>query len=177
MKDRLFKNLSFYYKQLEKNNNDILFYNKNLLKKYDLEYIGFQTNNEEFNDVGEYTYFKDLTIEHIMMLRFNFDFNNQNHIFWASKIYKFLEYRNNAIKNILIKKYNNKMDRIIFIQNIICFLIEYYHSTKDLRFLSIALKLLRNKSLSKVNFFSNNINGQYCLNIILVKKLIDELNS
>jgi len=172
MTDKLFLKITSHRENLKISQGDILYCPETIKIKLGLNYLPQNNKTISSIEIPKYKYFKTIILIDIIALRANFDIKLENHHYWYKKIYQFFEFHYGRIQYVLKKKYNNKIDRILFIQNIISLLLEYYYETKDSRYLSLSLKLLRIHSLSKIGCFNNKFFGQYSYNIILVHFLI-----
>ncbi|MFD0863122.1 hypothetical protein ACFQ1M_12980 [Sungkyunkwania multivorans] len=125
----------------------------------------------------DYTNFKDLSLEEIFKIRRALLQNDEKAIYNANRMMRFLEFRMNSIQNRLRKNYTSRKERIRFIQNVISLLLEYHRRYDDPRFLSIALKLLRNRALSKRHLLDMSYSKQHAYNLLLSKHLIEKLKT
>lgn len=175
IRDRLFNKIDFHHENLKKKQSQLLYANEGLNKKIGLAYIPAININIPVDSLGSYTYFKTIKLNEVLFLRKNIANLDDKALFWVRKIYSFLEYRLSSITNRIKINYNNKKDRIIFIQNIITLMLEYYDISKDVRYLSIALKLLRIKSISKLSISDSSTSAQYSYNFLFAYSLTKEL--
>ena len=175
MVDKLFLKLVYHEQNLKKFQSDVVYFNQVLNIKLGLINLVSKSSNISTKGLPNYKYFKTIQLENIITLRKKLDINNELHSYWCEKIHRFLEYRLSSVKDKIKKNYLNKSDRVIFIQNIITLLLEFYDNTKDARYLSLALKLLRNHSMRKHGFKISNHNVQYAYNILVAYKLTKNL--
>ncbi|MFT4800280.1 MAG: hypothetical protein ACI93N_000038 [Flavobacteriaceae bacterium] len=174
MTDKLFSKIVDHQANLKKHLTDIVYINETFNTKFGLSNVGVKNTNSN-KKLPKYKYFKTIQLGDIIILRANFDANNKTHQYWCKKIHRFLEFRMSSIEDCIKANYANKTDRINFIQNVITLLLEYYDDTNDSRFLSTALKLLRNGSIVKYGFLNKKYNTQYSYNILAAHNLINNL--
>ncbi|MFK7747164.1 MAG: hypothetical protein AB8B65_02110 [Kordia sp.] len=175
MTDTLFSKIEAHQANLKKNQAQLVYCNEAFHKKIGMQDSACKNNASIDATLPKYKYFKTIKTDDIIALRANLDAANENHQFWCKKIYRFLEFRLSSVEERIQKNYTNKEQRVTFIQNIITLLLEYYTVTNDSRYLSVALKLLRKKALSKQGFLNSTFNVQYSYNIIAVHNLIKNL--
>ena len=175
MTDKLFSKIPSHEVNLKKSQGDILYCTEPFNTKFGLNNL--VQNNRIINckEIPKYSYFKTIKLEDIITLRATWDASNKSHQYWCKKIHRFLEFRMSSIEDCIKVNYSNKTDRIIFKQNVITLLLEYYDDTNDSRFLSTALKLLRKGSIAKYGFLNKKYNTQYSYNILAAHNLINNL--
>jgi hypothetical protein len=174
MTDTLFSKIEAHQANLKKNQAQLVYCNETFHAKFGAD-IPCANSVATDGELPAYTYFKTITLENITILRANLDATHETHQFWCKKIYRFLEFRISSIEERIQKNYANKEQRITFIQNVITLLLEYYHASGDSRYLSIALKLLRKKTIAKQGFLNSNYHVQYSYNIVAAHNLIKNL--
>lgn len=175
MTDKLFQKIEYHRDNLKKNHKHLTYCSKAFNKKVGLDDLVENTSEIKKEELKKYSCFKYIKLEDILFLRANIDVHNAEHRLWCNKIYRFLEFRLSSIQKRLKKNYDKKVDRINLIQNVITLMLEYYEITKDNRFLSISLKLLRNNSISKYGFLNNSISVHFSYNILVVHNLTKKL--
>ena len=175
MTDNLFSKIAYHKNNLQKHQTTIAYRNMAFEATAGLDgLLSHQTETSQ-GKLPPYKYFKTIQLNDILILRAIFDADNETHQFWCSKIHRFLEFRLNSISERLQKNYAKKEERVQFIQNVITLLLEYYVATHDSRYLSTAIKLLRNVSLAKFGFLNTTYSAQYSYNILAVDNLIKKL--
>lgn len=174
MTDPLFSKITAHEANLKKNKANIAYCNETFNKKFGITDCTQQTSIA-VKELPNYKYFKTIQLDDILYLRAYLDTNNEQHHIWCKRIYRFLELRLSDIQNRIKRNYPKKEDSILFIQNVITLLLEYYDKTNDSRFLSIALKLLRKKAIAKHGFLNANYHVQYSYNIVAAQQLINNI--
>lgn len=172
MTDNLFSKIEYHKANVLKQQSNIVLCNKSLVEHLKISNLTFKQPNYSSSEFPQYKYFKTLTLDNIVTLRATFDATNKQHQFWCKKIHRFLEFRLSSISSLIKKNYTNKKERVTFIQNVISLLLECYVNTKDSRYLSTALKLLRKKSIAKYGFLNTQYSPQYSYNIIVSHMLV-----
>lgn len=175
MTDILFSKIATHQANLKKNQTQIAYCNETFQKKIAMQNITANGTLALDGKLPAYKYFKNIKFEDIINLRANLDCTNTDHQFWCKKIHRFLEFRFSSVDERIKKNYVDKVERITFIQNVITLLLEYSEAANDKRYLSIAMKLLRKKSLAKQGLLNNMYNVQYSYNIIAAQHLIKNL--
>lgn len=175
MTDNLFSKIAYHKNNLQKHQTGIAYRNLEFEATAGLDGLLSHHTETPKGILPAYKYFKTIQLDDILTLRATFDADNETHQFWCNKIHKFLEFRLNSISQRLHKNYAKKEKKVEFIQNVITLLLEYYVNTQDSRYLSTAIKLLRNKSLATYGFLNTTYSVQYSYNILAVHHLIKNL--
>lgn len=175
MTDKLFSIVVSHKNNLQQNKGAIVYYDNTFNKKAGLDVILTATSKSPSGTLPNYKYFKTIKLEDILLLRATLDITSEVHQLWCKKIHQFLEFRLSSIAERIQKNYSKKEDRITLIQNVITLLLEYYVKTNDGRYLSIAMKLLRNKSLGTYGFLRRKKDPHYSYNIMAVYNLTKNL--
>ena len=147
-------------------NNKYIIYDLSLLKCLNLD-NQFNISQNHTSLLREYSTFKSLTITDLNNLRLMLFCNKDIDSIWFENILRFLEIRNNEIKNRLKLNYEDSNERLFFQDYLISFLLETYYYKSDLRFLNTALKLMTvlTQIRTKQNLYNSNLTN-YLINRI-----------
>lgn len=102
-----------------------------------IELTAFEINSS----LRDYSKFKLIHINEIVLLRSVLYQNRVNEGSWSERILRFLEVRMAKINGILKLNYKDIKEREAFKEHLISFLLESYHYSNDFRFLNTAIKL------------------------------------
>lgn len=125
------KDMSFSYK----------IFDATLLDQLGLSQV-FETSSLETNcSMRNYSKFKLIQIDEIILLRFKLQQDKVNDGIWSESILRFLEVRINRINELLKLNYTRAKEREAFKEELISFLLESHYYSNDFRFLNTAIKL------------------------------------
>jgi hypothetical protein len=175
MTDKLFTKIPSHKKRIQINEEKVISFKNALYRQTRLEITPKRKPNFSAAKLPKYRYFKNIKLDDILVLRANLDIDNEEHKLWCRKIHRFLEFRFKSVPKRIRNNYPKRKNRILLIQNVITLLLEYYSETNDERYLSLAIKLLRNKSLSRTGLLYRNEIPQYSYNIIATYNIVKEL--